>query len=155
MNTTYTPNMKKVFHQAQREAERLGHEQVAGEHLLLALIQGRESVTTTILLDLNVDVGALKQAVEEVTPFGDDPSHGDEAQRIRQAAVREATKMGTPFVGTEHLLLALLGGKERIRSTLAAFNLAYGMVEREVTSRMERASERLEGVRRSLHPPGS
>lgn len=143
MNTMppYTPNVKQVLHQAQKEAERLGHEYVGTEHLLLGLIRQGEGVAVTALVNLGVDLEALKQAVEEaVSSTGDtmiagDRPYTDRATQILEVALHEAKKMKVQYTGTEHLLLALLRDREGIAGQiLTAFNVGYKMVEEEITA---------------------
>ncbi len=59
----YTPRTKKIIELSLYEAKNLNHSYIGTEHLLLALIRERESVAARVLLDIGVDLNALRKAV--------------------------------------------------------------------------------------------
>lgn len=62
----YTPRAKRVLELALEEAERLGHNYVSTEHLLLALLREGQGVAVRVLEILGVDLRNLEQRVLEV-----------------------------------------------------------------------------------------
>ena len=62
----FTPRSKKVLELAMREALQLGHNYIGTEHLLLGLVREGEGVGTTVLRQLGVDLGAVRQSVVEI-----------------------------------------------------------------------------------------
>ncbi|HBB30279.1 MAG TPA: ATP-dependent Clp protease ATP-binding subunit ClpC [Cyanobacteria bacterium UBA8803] len=59
-NIPFTPKAKRIFEQAFQEARQLGHNHIGPEHLLLALIQDKESVAGKVLQNLGVDLAAIR-----------------------------------------------------------------------------------------------
>src|SRR6056297_987519 len=61
-----TPRSKKVLNLAMDEARKMGHNYIGTEHLLLGLIREGEGVAVRILMDLNSDIGNIKEEVIEL-----------------------------------------------------------------------------------------
>jgi ATP-dependent Clp protease ATP-binding subunit ClpC len=59
----FTPRAKKVLELSLREALQLGHSYIGTEHLLLGLIREGDGVAVTIIQDLGVELGQLRQEV--------------------------------------------------------------------------------------------
>ena len=98
---------------AQEEARRLSHDHAGTEHLLLGLIRDRDGLAATTLSSLGINLGAVRDQVEDILGRGrsEPPEHipyTPRARRVLDLAQREATQMGQHRVGTEHLLLGLI-----------------------------------------------
>src|SRR5215212_263930 len=66
----FTERVRRVLAMAREESATLGHEYVGTEHLLLALIREGEGVAATVLQNLSVDSGAVRNKVEAVVKKG-------------------------------------------------------------------------------------
>lgn len=112
MQGKFTKKAQEVLDKAQESALKMGHKYVGTEHILLGLTLVRESVAAkalegqgitaddvlekiTVLIHTNV-VGFIPQ---DFTP---------RAKRVVEFSSQEAFGMGTGYVGTEHILLALM-----------------------------------------------
>ncbi len=62
----FTPRAKKVLELAAEEARSLGHNYIGTEHLLLGLIREEEGVASQVLLNLGMDLSAVRNKVMEV-----------------------------------------------------------------------------------------
>jgi ATP-dependent Clp protease ATP-binding subunit ClpA len=62
----FTPRAKKVLELTRREAERLGHNYIGTEHILLGLIREGEGVAAQVLVALGADLKRVRQTVIEV-----------------------------------------------------------------------------------------
>ena len=110
----FTPRAKHVLELAQQEAVRLNHDYVGTEHLLLGLISMNDGVAVSVLRNLDLNLDKLRLEVER--SFGGQGTTSVEGPRplttklvsALQRALEEARKMKFSFVGTEHLLLAIL-----------------------------------------------
>ncbi len=120
----YTERAQRVIILAQEEA-RQRHETVVGtEHLLLGLLREGEGVAVNVLQALNVDLERATAEVERLIGVGgtarpQGPVEGvvltPRAKKVvMELAPREAQGLGHNYVGTEHLLLALLREGEGI-----------------------------------------
>ncbi len=111
-----TIKAQEAIQSAQTLAERSQNLQIDVEHLLLALLQQTEGLTTPILQKLGINIGLLSQQVEgEIgrlpkTSGGNAEVGSGLAPRLRtvlNTAFGEAEKMQDDFVSTEHLLLGI------------------------------------------------
>lgn len=110
----FTPRAKHTFVLAEKEAERFNHDYIGTEHLLLGLLGLNEGIAVTVLQTLNLDLNTLRLEVEKMCGVGGQTIQKGKRpftprlKKIITLANAEAKKMNYNFVGTEHLLLALL-----------------------------------------------
>jgi len=135
----YTDNVKRLVQLAQKEAERLGHDMVGTEHLLLAILGLGEGIAVMALVNLGLDLESVRQAVESAVPPSKDTVVGGQrpftprAHQILERAVDIARRMKSEYTGTEHVLLALLKDREGIAAQiLDAFGVTYKAAEAEI-----------------------
>ncbi|MGD8455392.1 MAG: ATP-dependent Clp protease ATP-binding subunit [Anaerolineales bacterium] len=113
-----TQRARRVLSLAHQEAERLRHNYIGTEHLLLGLIREEGGVAARVLRELGLEVQRVEQFVERLAPPGRksgsniDLSPG--TQQVLQFAFDEAQKLGSSYVSTEHLLLGLVRYNEGI-----------------------------------------
>ena len=114
MNYNFTDRVRKVLAMAREEAIRLQHDYVGTEHVLLGLIREGEGVAAAVLSNMNVDLDAVHEGVEEsVRPgkatiaLGELP-YTSRAKKVLEYSMAEARELNHSYVGTEHLLLGLL-----------------------------------------------
>jgi ATP-dependent Clp protease ATP-binding subunit ClpA len=126
----FTERARRVLQYAPEEAQRLDHNAIRPEHLLLGLVREGEGVAAKVLGELGVQLDGLRSAVEDALGRGDatsEPASGaaalgltDEAKRAIELSVDEARRLQHHFIGTEHLLLGLAreGGSKRVLESL-------------------------------------
>ena len=156
MNGMFTDRVKKVMQLAREESVRLGNDYVGTEHLLLGLIREGEGVAITVLKNLNVDLGELSRDIERsITATGSMMTIGQmipftpRAKKVLEVAAQEAANMGHRYIGTEHLLLALMKDNESAAANaLATVNVEYAKVKEEI----ERVLNGSSGVSSSVAP---
>jgi len=109
----FTQRARRVLSLAQEEAERLRHNYIGTEHLLLGLMREEGGVAGRVLRDLGLEQRRVEELVEELTRATPrtpstqlDLSPG--TKRVLELAVDEARRMGHHYIGTEHLLLGLV-----------------------------------------------
>ena len=113
-----TQKSQEALHDAQTKALRFGHTEVDGEHLLLALLDQPEGLTSRLLSqagadpdDVRVDVEAELGRRPRVTGPGAAPGQVYVTQRLSRlfgTAEREAQRLKDEYVSVEHLVIALL-----------------------------------------------
>jgi ATP-dependent Clp protease ATP-binding subunit ClpC len=114
MNDKFTERVRKVIYLARDEANRLQHDYIGTEHLLLGILRLGEGIAAEVLQKLEVDPEQIQQAIENmVKPTGGTLTVGEipltpRAKRVLELSVEEARFLGHPYVGTEHLLLGLI-----------------------------------------------
>jgi ATP-dependent Clp protease ATP-binding subunit ClpB len=100
--------------EAQRLAREASHQEIDGEHLLLALLGQSESLVPELLTRIGVPAAQLQPDLEKElarrhkVQGGGDPYAGRDLQKALDAAHSEATKLKDEFISTEHLLHGLL-----------------------------------------------
>jgi ATP-dependent Clp protease ATP-binding subunit ClpA len=109
----FTEGAKQVLTRAQEEAVAWGRQYIGTEHLALALCGDKEGVAGRVLADLNVTYEAVEAQVSSLLSRSTSTQveliiPTSRVKRIVELAFQEATIAGDEFVGSEHLLLALL-----------------------------------------------
>ncbi len=109
-----TPRAKQILVLATREAIRLNHHQVGPEHLLLGILALNEGVAVNVLRAFGLDLQRLRLEVEKTFGSGGKTQLegaipiSPQLKKVLTLAAQEASAMNYSFIGTEHLLLALL-----------------------------------------------
>ncbi len=112
--TNFTPRAQHVLMLAQKEARRLNHDSVGTEHLLLALLAFSEGVAVEVLKAMGLNLDELRIEVEKACGSSGGAKVGgflpltERLKRVLILSAVEARGMNYNFIGTEHLLLALL-----------------------------------------------
>jgi ATP-dependent Clp protease ATP-binding subunit ClpC len=133
----FTQRAKRVLSLAQEEAERLQHSYIGTEHLLLGLMREDGGVAGRVHKQLGLEVSEVEALVErktrsgQRTPFAKlDLSPG--TKKVLELAVEEARRMSHHYIGTEHLLLALLRYNEGIAiDVLKALNISPEQIRKQ------------------------
>ena len=115
----YTENARKVLSRARQEAQKFHHDHIGTEHILLGLIEVKDGVAADILSHRNIDLKHAKAEVEKTVVSGglaDESAflalpRTTHAHKLIDDAVEEARTLKHNYIGTEHLLLALLHEK--------------------------------------------
>ena len=135
----FTPRARHALLLAQREAVRLNHDAVGAEHLLLGILALEEGVAVSVLRALGLNLDALRYEVEKVCGIGGPTRVAGQLpftsglKRILLLSENEARAMNYNFIGTEHLLLALLRMNEGVTARIFGnFKLDADTVRREV-----------------------
>ena len=136
----FTGRARKVLELAQEEAQRLKHDYIGTEHLLLGLLREDGGIGARSLKNLGLDLFRARSAVESTL----DVSGGGRVlpgemkvtprfKRTIERAVDEARRLRHDYIGTEHLLLGLVGEESMLKS--------LGIDEEGVRQEVSRALE--------------
>ncbi len=120
----FTPRAQQVFALAQKEADRLNHNFVGTEHVLLGLVKLGQGVAVNVLLNIGIDLEAIRAEVEKLVDTG--PGHKmigkipytPTVKQVLDLASREAKALNHAYVGTEHILLGLLREGEGVAARI-------------------------------------
>lgn len=104
----FTARAKKAMHLGQEEAQRLHQSPLGTQHLLLGLVQEGEGLAARLLARHGVELEALRLAAASTDASDPRPPLAATVERAVDRACQEAQDLGHKFVGTEHLLLAVL-----------------------------------------------
>lgn len=113
MDNRYTDGVKQALQFAAEEAVKLGSEALDTEHLLLGIAREKDGAGGKILQAVGVTAEAIEPLLDGLYQRsffggGQRVHTSPRTKRVLQMAVEEANEMGNNYVGTEHLLLALL-----------------------------------------------
>jgi ATP-dependent Clp protease ATP-binding subunit ClpB len=133
-----TQRSQEALQDAQRRALELGHTEVDGEHLLLALLDQEGGIVSPLLAQAGADPGMVRGELEaelsrraRVTGPAAGPGQvmiTRRLARVLDAAEREASRLKDDYVSVEHLLLAIA---EEGSATAAGQILARNGITRE------------------------
>ncbi len=109
----FTKKAQNVLNRALTYAREMGHTYIGSEHLLLGLVGEEDSVASKILHERGISFENVKSAVETFAGVGtmSDVSAADMTPRTKhiiESSANEALRLSQSYIGTEHILLALI-----------------------------------------------
>ncbi len=113
----FTQKANEAMNLAIECAVELGHTYIGTEHLLTGLLEQESGVAATALKECGLSAEALKEKIAHLIGTGSQTSLTPQdftprTKRVMQTAVIISSRSGQSFVGTEHLLMALLSEKD-------------------------------------------
>jgi ATP-dependent Clp protease ATP-binding subunit ClpA len=150
----FTDRARNVMSYSRSEAERLGHDYIGPEHILLGLLKEGNGVAVSVLQSSGLTLDAIQAEMEKYVqkeksatfPFSLFANKKTfpftpRAKRVLELAVDEARIMNNDHVGTEHLLVALLREEENLAAQiLMNLGLKLGDVRNELKEYLELAA---------------
>lgn len=141
-NKRFSPKVKQVLAKSREEAQRLGHDFIGTEHLLLGIMAENGSLAMRVLDSLDVDAIDLKETVEEsiqrlptstTTLNIGSLSLNKEAEKVLKVTFLEAKMLKSEEISPEHLMLSILKHKENPASRiLGQFDVDYDIYKAEL-----------------------
>ncbi|MBE6535375.1 MAG: ATP-dependent Clp protease ATP-binding subunit [Ruminococcaceae bacterium] len=113
MHNKFTQKAQNTLKNAAKEAGELGHPYIGSEHILLGLCSEKESIAARILSLRGISHATVRTSIVQISGEGErcEPTGADmtpESKRIIEESGKLAKKRGCTYVGTEHILGALL-----------------------------------------------
>lgn len=140
----FTNRAKQVIKLAKKEAQRLNHNYLGTEHVLLGLLKLGQGVAVNVLKNLNIDFETVRNEVEKLVGYGPeiqvfgDPALTGKVKKVFEYANEEAANLNHNYVGTEHLLLGLLRQTDGVAAqVLENLNVNLKEVRKEVLKELE------------------
>ena len=136
----FTDRARRVVNLARHEARTLGHDHIGTEHILLGLIDEGRGVGTTALTSMGINLDEVRQAVQDSIGRGAQPPPESEhtpfspqAKKVLELSLREANQLGHNYIGTEHILLALIREGGGAAQLLAGAGVDHDRARHQVT----------------------
>ncbi|MBE6549498.1 MAG: ATP-dependent Clp protease ATP-binding subunit [Ruminococcaceae bacterium] len=146
MSEKFTQKAQNALKYALTSAKEMGHSYIGSEHLLLGLASERGSISARMLAARGAEPEKLRRSIIEIAGMGSfsDVTPADmtpRAKKIIESCAIEAQRGGNRYIGTEHILSALLNERDcvgvkliesagipasELKSDLAAFMSATG-----------------------------
>lgn len=140
----FTNRAKQVIKLAKKEAQRLNHNYLGTEHVLLGLLKLGQGVAVNVLKNMNIDFETVRGEVEKLVGYGPeiqvigDPALTGKVKKVFEYANEEAANLNHNYVGTEHLLLGLLRQTDGVAAQLLEnLNVNLKEVRKEVLKELE------------------
>jgi hypothetical protein len=134
----FTDRARQVVVLAQGEARALRHNYIGTEHFLLGLLGEEEGLAARVLGSLGITLEEVRVQVVRIIGQGDVPVTGQirftkHAINVTNLAQREAMSLDNNFIGTEHLLLALVSERKgRAAEILGDFDAGAEKIREEI-----------------------
>ena len=135
----FTEDVRRALARAREESQRLRHEYVGTEHLLLGLLKDGANVAVQILQELGVDRAQVRAGIEGTvkpgkgSPPGPDLPYTSRAKKSLELAMTEARDRNDSYVGAEHLLLGVLREEKGIAAQIL---VSLGVTRERVAAAM-------------------
>jgi ATP-dependent Clp protease ATP-binding subunit ClpC len=140
----FTNRAKQVIKLAKKEAQRLNHNYLGTEHVLLGLLKLGQGIAVNVLRNLNLGYDTIRNEIERVVGYGPEIQiHGDPAltgkvKKVFEYANEEASNLNHNYVGTEHLLLAILRQSDGVATqVLENLNVNLKEIRKEILKELE------------------
>ena len=180
----FTDRARRVVVLAQHEARTLDHGYIGTEHILLGLIDEGQGVATTALTSMGISLEEMRQTVQDTIGRGAQPPESGhipftpQAKKVLELSLGESMQLGHTYIGTEHILLALIreggvgaqllagAGVEHHRARQQVLELLHGRREAdppaayppaggdEILGRLTSIAIRLNAIEQRLRQPG-
>jgi len=134
----FSERARRVLTFAQEEAQKLNHNYIGTEHILLGLVREEDGVAAKVLLSMDINPSKVRSAVEFIIGRGEKSTSTEtglttRAKKVIELAIDEARNMSHNYIGTEHLLLGLLRESEGVAAgVLDSFGVTADKVRVEI-----------------------
>ena len=145
----FTEGAIKVIMLSQEEARRMGHNFVGTEQLFLGLIGQRIGLGAKALRSLGVTLKKARKEIENYIGRGtgfvaSEIPFTPRAKRVLEMAVQEGKDIGQNYVGTEHILLALLSEEDGVAiRTIEKLGVDIGQLKSKTLALIKENQEEL------------
>ncbi|TYB97203.1 ATP-dependent Clp protease ATP-binding subunit [Micromonospora sp. WP24] len=138
----YTPRARNVVVMSQNETRASGHAEIRPEHIVLGLLGEPEALAAKAIVAQGVTLEQVREAAVAAlpTPPTEEPPalipFDAQAKKALELTFREALRLGHNYVGTEHILLALLE-MENGSGVLAGLGVDKAAAEADIVAALE------------------
>jgi Clp amino terminal domain, pathogenicity island component len=137
----YTQRARSTLIAAEERARAVGAAEITADHLAVGLLAEPDGLAARAIHDLGVSDEQLRAAfpapaepADPAAPEGSDEPIplGPSAVQTLKAAAHVALRMGHNYIGTEHILLALLAGRGGTAATLAGLGITTPAAQKHI-----------------------
>ncbi|MEU0055134.1 Clp protease N-terminal domain-containing protein [Streptomyces sp. NPDC006334] len=138
----YTPRARSVVMAAHNEAKAARNAEGLPAHLVLGLFAEPEGLAAKALNEQGVSADAAREAATAALPPAVEEApdlvpYGSDAKKVLELTFREALRLGHNYIGTEHILLALLEF-ENGQGVLSGLGVEKTATERHIAQALEK-----------------
>jgi hypothetical protein len=149
----FTPRARRVVVVSQNEAYSRGNPEIQPGHLILGLLSEPDGLAAQAIVAQGVSLDAVRDAVVATLPasVGEVPHlipFDGQAKKVLELTFRQAIRLGHNYVGTEHILLALLEFEDG-SGVLSALGIGKTGTEASVAAALEAISGVTDTIRKA------
>ncbi|MER5574082.1 Clp protease N-terminal domain-containing protein [Streptomyces massasporeus] len=138
----YTVRARNVVMTAHSESKAARNAEGVPEHLVLGLLAEPEGLAAKAIVEQGVPLDTVREAATAALPPAVDEvpelvPYGQAAKKVLELTFREALRLGHNYIGTEHILLALLE-HENGEGVLSGLGIGKEQTERYVAAVLEK-----------------
>ncbi len=140
----FTNRAKQVIKLAKKESQRMNHNYLGTEHVLLGLMKLGQGIAVNVLRNMNLGYDQIRSEIEKVVGFGPEvqvyaePALTGKVKKVFEYANEEAANLNHNYVGTEHLLLALIRQSDGVAAqVLESLNINLKDLRKEILKELE------------------
>ena len=137
----FTPRARNVVVTSQTAAREGSNAEILPEHLILGLLAEPAAIAASVLVSQGISLDSVRAAAMARLPerVDDLPAlipFDAQARKVLELTFREALRLGHNYIGTEHILLALLE-LEEADGTLTSLGLQKAAAEAEIAAQLQ------------------
>ena len=119
----FTERARQVVVLAQDEARALKHNYIGTEHILLGLLRQEKALAARVLGALGITVEEVRAEIARTIGQGEEVTNGEipftpRAKKVLELSLREAKALKHGYIGTEHILLAIVRENEGVAARI-------------------------------------
>ncbi|MEU0386796.1 Clp protease N-terminal domain-containing protein [Streptomyces chartreusis] len=146
----YTPRARNTVMAAHNAAKTARNAEGVPEHLVLGLLAEPDGLAAKALVEQGVSLDAVREAATAALPPAVEEApelvpYGQAAKKVLELTFREALRLGHNYIGTEHILLALLE-HENGEGVLSGLGIGKERTERYVAQALEKITQAQQDV---------
>ena len=148
MNIGFTGKAQNALSKALASASELGHTCIGSEHLLMGLLSEPEGIAAKVLGERGITLEKITKVIKEMSGVGEvtrltAADMTPRTKKIIESSAKAAMSMGHGYVGTEHLLLAMLDEPDcyGVRM-LSAYGAQVADLKRDIISHFGKDGEK-------------
>lgn len=148
MFARFTPRARDAMVQAQEEARADRDAEIQPIHLLLGLLNLPQGIAARALAEQGVTGDTVRaarsNAAKSIAERPEPPAlipYGPATKKILELTIRQALRLGHNYIGTGHVLLALLGGEADLEGLGGRLGIDSAGVEASIRSALAAAMQ--------------
>ena len=137
----FTPRARNAVVASQNEARERGNNEIGTVHLVLGLLAEPDSLGVLAITSQGISLDTVREAAISAIPPKSDSipaliPYDTQAKKVLELTFREALRMGHNYIGTEHIVLAILEQENGV-GVLSAAGINKTVVEKSVTDALD------------------
>ncbi len=142
IQSKFTSHLNSVIKTAEDISREFSHNSIGIEHIIFAILSQKGSIGFNVLSGENIDFRALHRLIREMPKTKKwEPRLSEELKNVSKKSVFIASRYKSPYIGTEHLLYAVLTTKdEKVKEILSSIGIKADKLKDRLEAFMKSSS---------------